>query len=66
MPIKAIDQDIGINAPIKYTVQNGMLPFLHLDSKTGEITLIRRLKDRELLTPTTIVIKVKLSHLNKT
>ncbi|KAG8041646.1 hypothetical protein G9C98_002939 [Cotesia typhae] len=57
VPIKAIDQDIGINAPIKYTVQNGMLPFLHLDSQTAEITLIRRLKDRELLTPTTIVIK---------
>ncbi|XP_044586993.1 protocadherin Fat 4 [Cotesia glomerata] len=57
VPIKAIDQDIGINAPIKYTVQNGMLPFLHLDSQTAEMTLIQRLKDRELLTPTTIVIK---------
>lgn len=58
VPIKAVDQDIGINAPIKYTAQNGILPFLHLNSQTAEITLIRNLLDHELLTPSTIVIKV--------
>ncbi|XP_014295859.1 protocadherin Fat 4 isoform X1 [Microplitis demolitor] len=57
VPIKAVDQDIGINAPIKYTAQNGILPFLHLNSQTAEITLIRNLLDHELLTPSTIVIK---------
>ncbi|XP_034941615.1 protocadherin-8 isoform X2 [Chelonus insularis] len=56
-PIKAVDQDVGINAPIRYTTQNRILPFLHLDPHSAEISLIRNLMNHELLTPTTIVIK---------
>ncbi|XP_063986615.1 protocadherin Fat 4 isoform X2 [Diachasmimorpha longicaudata] len=56
-PIEARDQDTGINSPIKYTVQGGILPFLSLNSQTGEISLTRPLMDHELSTPITIVIK---------
>lgn len=57
-PIEAIDQDVGINAPVKYTSQNGILPFLYLNPQTAEITLIRNLMDYELMSPATIIIKV--------
>lgn len=56
--IKAVDQDIGINAPVRYTIQGGILPFLNLDFKTAEIAMIRSLHNNELISPVTIVIKV--------
>uniref|UniRef100_A0A0C9R2N1 Stan protein n=1 Tax=Fopius arisanus TaxID=64838 RepID=A0A0C9R2N1_9HYME len=55
--IEARDQDAGINAPIKYTIQGGILPFLSLNSQTGEISLARPLMDHELSTAVTMVIK---------
>ncbi|CAK9806712.1 Protocadherin-like wing polarity protein stan [Anthophora plagiata] len=39
-PIKAVDQDVGINAPVKYTIQGGILPFLTLNPETAEATQI--------------------------
>lgn len=64
-PIVAVDQDIGINAPVKYTSQNGILPFLYLNPQNADITLLRKLMDHELTTPATIVIKVIDINLNK-
>ncbi|GAB1866191.1 Protocadherin-like wing polarity protein stan [Camponotus japonicus] len=55
--IKAIDQDVGINAPVRYTIQGGILPFLDLNPETAEIVMIRSLQDHELMTSATIVIK---------
>ncbi|XP_018353718.1 PREDICTED: protocadherin Fat 4-like [Trachymyrmex septentrionalis] len=55
--IKAVDQDVGINAPVRYTIQGGILPFLDLNSETAEIVMIRSLEDNELMTSATIVIK---------
>ncbi|XP_024879634.1 protocadherin beta-11-like [Temnothorax curvispinosus] len=55
--IKALDQDVGINAPVRYTIQGGILPFLDLNPETAEIVMIRSLQDHELMTPATIVIK---------
>lgn len=59
--IKAVDQDIGINAPVRYTIQGGILPFLDLNPETAEIVMIRSLQDHELMTPATIVIKVGIN-----
>ncbi|XP_044014866.1 protocadherin Fat 4 isoform X2 [Aphidius gifuensis] len=56
-PIEARDQDVGINAPIKYTIQGGILSFLNLNSETAEITLLHPLMEHELSTPITMVIK---------
>jgi len=58
--IKAIDQDIGINAPVRYTIQGGILPFLDLNVETGEVVMMRSLQDHELISPATIVIKVRI------
>ncbi|XP_029159976.1 protocadherin Fat 4-like [Nylanderia fulva] len=55
--IKAVDQDIGINAPVRYTIRSGILPFLDLNPETAEIVMIRSLQDNELMTSATIVIK---------
>lgn len=57
-PIEAKDQDVGINAPIKYTIQGGILSFLNLNSETAEITLLHPLMEHELSTSITMVIKV--------
>ncbi|XP_066596729.1 protocadherin beta-10 isoform X2 [Prorops nasuta] len=56
-PIKAVDQDVGINAPVRYSFQGGILPFLIMHPETADIFLIRPLQDNELLSPATIVIK---------
>lgn len=53
-----MDQDVGINALVRYTIQGGILPFLDLNLETAEIVMIRSLQDIELMTPATIVIKV--------
>nr|KAF7434337.1 hypothetical protein H0235_002528 [Vespula pensylvanica] len=55
--IKAVDQDVGINAPVRYTIQGGILPFLLLNPDTAEIVIIRSLQENELLSPATIVVK---------
>lgn len=57
-PIEARDQDVGINAQIKYTIQGGILSFLNINSQTAEITILRSLMDHELSSPITMVIKV--------
>jgi hypothetical protein len=57
--IKAIDQDVGINAPVRYTIQGGILTFLNLNLETGEVVMMRSLQDHELMSPATIVIKVR-------
>lgn len=62
--IKAVDQDVGINAPVRYTIQGGILPFLDLNPETAEIVMIRSLLDHELMTSATIVIKVETLTLN--
>lgn len=62
--IKAVDQDVGINAPVRYTIQGGILPFLDLNPETAEIVMIRSLQDHELMTSATIVIKVEILTLN--
>ncbi|XP_017878251.1 protocadherin Fat 4 [Ceratina calcarata] len=56
-PIKAVDQDLGINAPVKYTIQGGILPFLSLNPETAEVGITRPLYEHELLSPATIVVK---------
>ncbi|XP_017764060.1 PREDICTED: protocadherin-like wing polarity protein stan [Eufriesea mexicana] len=56
-PIKAVDQDVGINAPVKYTIQGGILPFLTLNLETAEVAITRPLYEHELLSPATIVVK---------
>ncbi|CAK9827732.1 Protocadherin-like wing polarity protein stan [Anthophora retusa] len=56
-PIKAVDQDVGINAPVKYTIQGGILPFLTLNPETAEVAITRSLYEHELLSPATIVVK---------
>ncbi|XP_053972706.1 protocadherin-like wing polarity protein stan [Hylaeus volcanicus] len=56
-PIKAVDQDVGINAPVKYTIQGGILPFLTLNPETAEVAITRPLYEHELLSPATIVVK---------
>lgn len=58
--IKAVDQDVGINAPVRYTIQGGILPFLDLNIETAEAVMIRSLQEHELITPATIVIKVNV------
>ncbi|XP_067207399.1 protocadherin beta-14 [Linepithema humile] len=55
--IKAVDQDVGINSRIKYTIQGAILTFLDLNPETAEIVMIRSLQDQELITPATIIIK---------
>lgn len=63
--IKAVDQDVGINAPVRYTIQDRILsPFLDLNPETAEIVMIRSLQDHELTTSITIVIKVEILSLN--
>ncbi|XP_076238326.1 protocadherin Fat 4-like Cad96Ca [Calliopsis andreniformis] len=57
VPIKAADQDVGINAPVRYTIQGGILPFLDLSPETAEVTITRPLYEHELLSPATIVVK---------
>ncbi|KAF3428479.1 hypothetical protein E2986_00275 [Frieseomelitta varia] len=54
-PIKAMDQDVGINAPVQYTIQGGILPFLTLNPETAEVAMTRPLYEHELLSPATIV-----------
>ncbi|XP_076682197.1 protocadherin Fat 4-like Cad96Ca [Andrena cerasifolii] len=56
-PIKAVDQDLGINAPVKYTIQGGILPFLVLNPETAEVAIARPLYEHELQSPATIVVK---------
>nr|XP_033333773.1 protocadherin Fat 4 [Megalopta genalis] len=56
-PIRAVDQDVGINAPVKYTIQGGILPFLTLNPDTAEVAITRLLHEHELLSPATIVVK---------
>ncbi|XP_043251458.1 protocadherin-like wing polarity protein stan [Colletes gigas] len=56
-PIKAVDQDVGIGAPVKYTIQGGILPFLTLNPETAEIVVTRPLYEHELLSQATIVLK---------
>ncbi|XP_043590753.1 protocadherin-like wing polarity protein stan [Bombus pyrosoma] len=56
-PIKAVDQDVGINAPVQYTIQGGILPFLTLNPETAEVAITRPLYEHELLSPATIVAK---------
>ncbi|XP_076288618.1 protocadherin Fat 4-like Cad96Ca isoform X2 [Lasioglossum baleicum] len=56
-PIKAVDQDAGINAPVKYTIQGGILPFLTLNPETAEVAITRLLYEHELQSPATIVVK---------
>lgn len=60
-PIKALDQDLGINAPVKYTIQGGILPFLALNPETAEVTIMRHLYEHELLSPATIVVKASVT-----
>ncbi|XP_020288137.1 protocadherin gamma-A1 isoform X2 [Pseudomyrmex gracilis] len=55
--IKAVDQDRGINAPVRYFFKAETLPFLNLNVDTAEIVMLRSLQDHELLIPTTTVIK---------
>lgn len=57
-PIKAVDQDVGISAPVRYSVQGGILSFLNLNPETADLIVTRPLQDHELVAPTTIVIKV--------
>ncbi|XP_015587914.1 protocadherin Fat 4 [Cephus cinctus] len=56
-PIKAVDQDLGINAPVRYSVQGGVLPFLILNPETADIIVSRPLQDHELISSATLVIK---------
>lgn len=56
--IKAVDQDIGINAPVRYSFQGGILPFITLNPETAELIIMRPLLDHELNTAATIVLKV--------
>ncbi|XP_033220193.1 protocadherin Fat 4 isoform X2 [Belonocnema kinseyi] len=56
-PIKAIDQDVGISAPVRYSVQGGILSFLTLNPETADLIVTKPLQDHELVAPTTIVIK---------
>ena len=56
-PIQAVDQDVGINAPVRYSIQGGILPFLILDPESADIVIARPLIDYELMTPATIVLK---------
>lgn len=52
-----MDQDLGINAPVKYTIQGGILPFLVLNPETAEVAIARPLYEHELRSPATIVVK---------
>ncbi|KOC60048.1 Protocadherin-like wing polarity protein stan, partial [Habropoda laboriosa] len=63
-PIKAVDQDVGINAPVKYTIQGGILPFLTLNPETAEVAITRSLYEHELLSPATIVIKASATQID--
>ena len=57
-PIKAVDQDVGISAPVRYSIQGGILPFLTLNPETADIIVTRPLQDHELISAATLVIKV--------
>ncbi|XP_043285422.1 protocadherin-like wing polarity protein stan [Venturia canescens] len=56
-PIQAVDQDVGISAPVRYTFQGGALPFFNLNPETAEVVMLRPLQSYELLTPATVVLK---------
>ncbi|XP_020711397.2 protocadherin Fat 4 [Athalia rosae] len=59
-PIRAVDQDTGINSPVRYSLQGaagGAVSFLTLNPGTGDVVLSRIPKDHELLAPATLVIK---------
>lgn len=58
-PIKAVDQDVGISAPVRYSIQGSILPFLTLNSETADLIIIRPLQDHELISSATLVIKVR-------
>ncbi|XP_014472129.1 PREDICTED: cadherin-8 [Dinoponera quadriceps] len=55
--IKAVDQDVGINAPVRYTIRGELPPFLELNVKTAEFVMTRSLLDNELTTPATVIMK---------
>ncbi|XP_046595411.1 protocadherin Fat 4 [Neodiprion lecontei] len=55
--IRAVDQDTGINSPVRYTLQGGAVSFLSLNPGTGDVVLTRSLRDHEVVAPTTLVIK---------
>ena len=57
-PIKAVDQDVGISAPVRYSIQGGILPFLTLNPETADIIMTRPLQDHELISSAILVIKV--------
>lgn len=57
-PIKAVDQDEGICAPIQYSiVQSPESKYFRIDSKTGELSLARTLGPSELNNPVTVIVK---------
>ncbi|KAL7302437.1 hypothetical protein TKK_0005089 [Trichogramma kaykai] len=56
-PIKAVDQDVGIGSPVRYSIQGGILPFLTLNPETADIVINRPLQDHELISGATLVIK---------
>ena len=58
-----MDQDVGISAPVRYSVQGGILTFLSLNPETADVIMTRPLQDHELVAPTTIVIKVQNNNL---
>ncbi|XP_072935497.1 protocadherin-16 [Epargyreus clarus] len=54
-PISAMDQDIGINAPLHYSITGDGVGLLHVDKDTGRVAATAQLLDED--SPVTIVIK---------
>lgn len=59
--VAAYDQDSGIKAPIFYSFNSGGIDYRVFDigRETGKITLKRDVMPDELLTPATLVIRVR-------
>lgn len=61
--ITAVDQDVGINAPLFYSL-NIDHPSFAIDRDSARITITRDIAEDDLLMPVTLVIRVIMFHMN--
>lgn len=58
-PIAAIDQDVGINAPLYYTVTGDKREMVIVDRETGRVAVTKQLLLANA--PITVVIRVSIT-----
>ena len=63
--LHAADQDVGINAPVRYAWNEGSESrYFTIDEVNGTVSMARDLADNELVQPVTLVVKVNILSLD--